>query len=403
MKPSALVFTTQKASFMPATTGDLLPIRTIRGRCNESARWPTAIRHLLLGVGAALLPVALPATAVAATPPLERISETLVPPPNLPAHEQADQHPPRIVQVTLTVREKQIQVAPGAMIWALTYDGSVPAPIIVVHQNDYLELTLINPATNSLTHNIDFHAATGALGGAELTYVAPGQEAVLRFKCIKTGVFVYHCAPGGAMIPLHVASGMNGVLMVLPREGLTDRQGRPLHYDKAYYVGEQDFYLAQDKDGNYKSYAAAGGNFGDMLGLMKTLTPTFEVFEGSVGALEGEHALTANVGENVLFIHSQADLDTRIHLIGGHADYVWMGGSFANPPQRDYQTWFVPAGSAVAAMYRFRQPGTYAYLNHQLAEAVLLGAEAQVKVSGQWDDDLMTQVQKPGPIPNPKR
>ena len=47
-----------------------------------------------------------------------------------------------------------------------------------------------------MSHNVDFHAATGALGGAGLTLVAPGEDVVLRFKVVKPGVFVYHCAPG---------------------------------------------------------------------------------------------------------------------------------------------------------------------------------------------------------------
>ena len=37
----------------------------------------------------------------------------------------------------------------------------------------------------------------------------------------------------------------------------------------------------------------------------------------------------------------------------------------------------------------------YSYLNHQLAEALLLGAAAEVKLTGQWNDDRMTQVKKP--------
>ena len=43
-----------------------------------------------------------------------------------------------------------------------------------------------------------------ALGGAELTLVNPGEQVVLRFKATRAGVFVYHCAPGGDMIPWHV-------------------------------------------------------------------------------------------------------------------------------------------------------------------------------------------------------
>ena len=330
---------------------------------------------------------------------LERITQRLVAPPFLPAHEQVAGGVPKVVQVRMVIEEKLMRISPdGATIWAMTFNGSVPGPIIVVHQDDYVELTLVNPKTNTLVHNIDFHAATGALGGAELTLVAPGQEVVLRFKAIKPGVFVYHCAPGGAMIPWHVVSGMNGAIMVLPRDGLRDAGGNPVKYDKAYYIGEQDFYLPRDAKGKYKEYATPIAGMGDMLEVMKTLTPTHVVFNGAVGALTGEQALTAKVGDRVLFIHSQANRDSRPHLIGGHADLVWRGGSFSDTPATNLETWFVEGGSAMAVLYQLRQPGLYVYLTHNLIEAVLLGAAAHVQVEGEWDNDLMEQVQKPGPI-----
>ncbi len=174
---------------------------------------------------------------------LEQVSQILVAPPFLPTHDQTASGPPKVITVRLVIEEKLVSVAYGASIWALTFNGSVPGPIIVVHEDDYVELTLVNPSSSTLPHNIDFHASTGALGGGDLTNVAPGQEVVLRFKATKPGVFVYHCAPGGVMVPLHVVSGMNGAIMVLPRDGLKDAKGKPLTYDRAYYIGEQDFYL----------------------------------------------------------------------------------------------------------------------------------------------------------------
>ncbi len=51
-----------------------------------------------------------------------------------------------------------------------------------------------------------------------------------------------------------------------------------------------------------------------------------------------------------------------------------------------------------AMMYTFRQPGLYVYLNHNLIEAFILGAAAHVQVEGKWNNDLMEQVRKPGPI-----
>ena len=357
------------------------------------------LRHSLLSMMASLLVGGL--AGLADADELERVTQTLVAPPFLPAHEQRDTGPPKLIQVRLVIEEKILAVAPGASIWALTFNGSVPGPIIVVHENDSVELTLVNPASSTLSHNIDFHASTGALGGGALTNVAPGQQVVLRFKATKPAVFVYHCAPGGLMVPLHVVSGMNGAIMVLPRDGLKNAQGKPVTYDRAYYIGEQDFYLPQDETGKYKTYSVPAAGFSDMTEVMRTLTPTHVVFNGSLGALTGDNALSATVGETVLFIHSQANRDSRPHLIGGHGDLVWNGGSFADPPAQNLETWFVPGGTATAMLYTFKQPGLYAYLNHNLIEAFLLGAAAHVQVAGEWNDDLMMQVEKPRPIREP--
>jgi nitrite reductase (NO-forming) len=280
----------------------------------------------------------------------------------------------------------------GTKIRAMTFNGSIPAPMIVVHQDDYLEVTLVNPATNTMPHNIDFHAATGGLGGGDLTLINPGEETVLRFKATRPGVFIYHCIPGGEMIPWHIASGMSGAMLVLPRDGLNDGDGKPLHYDRIYYIGEQDFYVPRDKNGKFKTYESHADAFADTIETMRTLTPTHVLFEGKVGALTGKNALTAKVGENVLFVHSQ---------VGAHGDYVWEMGKFNNPPDRDVESWYVRGGSAMAMLYKFLQPGIYAYVNHNMTEAVELGATAIVKVDGPWDNDLMTQVKPPGAIEEP--
>ena len=326
---------------------------------------------------------------------LPRIKQKLVSPPFVPDHEQVAIGGPKIVEVEFIIEEKEIEVAPGVFIQAMTFNGSVPGPLIIVHEGDYVELTLVNPKTNTLLHNIDFHASTGALGAGELTKVSPGQQVKVRFKATRPGVFIYHCAPGGVMIPWHVVSGMNGAIMVLPREGLKDENGNPVKYDKAYYIGEQDYYLPQDEDGNYIRFSSPLEGFGKTVELMKGLIPTHEVFNGKVGALTGENALTANVGETVLFIHSQANRQSNPHLIGGHGDLVWERGSFNDKPETNLETWLIAAGSAGAMVYTFQQPGLYVYLNHNLIEAILLGAAAHVKVNGKWNNDLMEQVMKP--------
>lgn len=329
---------------------------------------------------------------------LQVVEQKLVAPPFLPQHSQEYPGKPRVVRVHIEVEEKEIEVEPGVFMWAYTYNGSVPGPIIVVHEGDYIEVTLVNSKRNQLPHNIDFHAATGGLGGGELTQIPPGQEVVLRWKAIKAGVFIYHCAPGGPMIPWHVVHGMNGAVMVLPKNGLRDENGERLNYDRAYYIGEQDYYLPKDKDGKFKRYAFPAASFADDLAVMKTLTPTHIVFGATKGALTGDNAMQAKVGERVLFIHSQANRQSYPHLIGGHGEYVWARGNLADRPATNLESWVIAAGSAGAFMYQFKQPGRYVYLSHNLIEAILFGAESHITVEGEWDNDLMEQIKPPSAI-----
>ena len=326
---------------------------------------------------------------------LKRIKHKLVRPPMVHDHEQTAPTEPRVVEFELQIVEKEVEVDDGAYLQAMTFDGSIPGPLMVVHEGDYVELTLYNSPENLMQHNIDFHSATGALGGGSLTLVNPGEKTVLRFKATRPGTFVYHCAPGGPMIPWHVVSGMAGAIMVLPRDGLRDPEGKTVSYDKVFYIGENDFYIPRDEAGEFKRFEDVGESYPDTLEVMNGLIPSHVVFNGRVGALTGDNALTASQGEKVLFVHSQANRDSRPHLIGGHGDLVWERGKFNNPPARDLETWFIAGGSAGAALYEFLQPGVYAYVNHNLIEAVNLGATAHIVVEGDWDNDLMEQVQAP--------
>ena len=103
---------------------------------------------------------------------LPREKVTLVAPPLVHAHEQVAKSGPKVIEFTLTAVEKPVVIdEAGTTIPGLTYNGSIPGPLMVVHEGDYAEVTLVNPATNVMMHTIDFHAATGALGGAALMQV----------------------------------------------------------------------------------------------------------------------------------------------------------------------------------------------------------------------------------------
>ena len=331
----------------------------------------------------------------------ESVDQELVAPPFLPVHDQVASGPPRIVNIRLEIAEREVEIAPGVFVWQMAFNNSVPGPVPVVFQWDWVNLTLVNGTTdtvrfrktgagNQLPHNIDFHASTGAHGGGALTMVAPGQEVGLLWRAEKAGFFVYHCAPGGQMVPYHVVTGGNGAILVLPREGLRDGYGNPVSYDRAFYFGEQDFYVPMNDDGTSRRFNSFMLQMGPMLEVMRGLVPTHIAFNGTYGALTEDIRLEAEVGETILMLHSQANNPSFPHLIGGHGDWVWPNGKFNNRPDEGLESWAVVAGGTAAAVYTFRQEGVYAYLNHNLIKAFLFDAKALIHVTGGWDDQLMT-------------
>jgi nitrite reductase (NO-forming) len=192
------------------------------------------------------------------------------------------------------------------------------------------------------------------------------------------------------MVPYHVVTGGNGALLVLPREGLRDGYGEPIRYDRAFYFGEQDYYIPLNEDGTSPRFGNFAEQMGPMLEVMKGLVPTHIAFNGSYGALTEDIRLEAEVGETILMLHSQANNPSYPHLIGGHGDWVWPYGKFNNRPDEGLESWDVVAGGTAAAVYTFKQDGLYAYLNHNLIKAFLYDAKAFIHVTGGWDDELMT-------------
>lgn len=72
---------------------------------------------------------------------LEHIKPTLVAPPNVMEHEQATKAEPRVVEFTMTIEEKEIVIDEenGTTLQAMTFNGTMPGPTMVVHEGDYVQ------------------------------------------------------------------------------------------------------------------------------------------------------------------------------------------------------------------------------------------------------------------------
>src|SRR5690606_37352396 len=95
------------------------------------------------------------------------------------------------------------------------------------------EFRLNNHPSSKMPHNIDLHALTGPGGGAASSFTAPGHSSQFSFTPLNPGLYVYHCAT--APVPMHVANGMYGLILVEPKEGLAP-------VDREYYVMQGEFY-----------------------------------------------------------------------------------------------------------------------------------------------------------------
>jgi nitrite reductase (NO-forming) len=88
-------------------------------------------------------------------------------PADLP--DPVDRDSPATVEVDFEVREVTAEVEPGVTFDYMTFNGTVPGPMVRVRRGDTVELTVRNPEGNGMSHNVDFHAAYGTGGGAEAT------------------------------------------------------------------------------------------------------------------------------------------------------------------------------------------------------------------------------------------
>lgn len=278
---------------------------------------------------------------------------------------------PAKVIVKIETRELVSRLADGVEYTFWTFGGTVPGPFVRVRTGDLVEVHLSNHPDSKMPHNIDLHAVTGPGGGAASTFTAPGHTSVFSFKALNAGLYVYHCAT--APVGMHVANGMYGLILVEPEEGLPK-------VDREYYVMQSEFYT-KDK------YGTAGLQPFDMEKALKE-QPDYVVFNGSVGALSGDAALEANVGEKVrLYVgNGGPNLVSSFHVIGEIFDTVYGEGGTAG--SGNIQTTLVPAGGSAITDFKVDVPGTYIIVDHSIFRAFNKGAVGQLKVSGPENKEI---------------
>jgi nitrite reductase (NO-forming) len=279
---------------------------------------------------------------------------------------------PATVRVDLETQEVVAEIEKGETFTYWTFGGSVPGPMIRVRVGDTVELHLRNAANSVLTHSIDLHAVNGPGGGATATQTGPGKESVVTFRALNPGLYVYHCAT--APIPMHIANGMYGLILVEPEGGLPP-------VDREFYIMQAELYTNG-------ILGTQGHHDVDMI-KMGNEEPDYIVFNGKVGSLTGDNALTAKVGETVrIFFGVGGFLPSSLHLIGEIFDRVYPEGAMGSAVNMNVQTTLVPAGGATIVEFKVQVPGSYTLVDHALGRALAKGTAAQLNVTGDHDTSI---------------
>ena len=297
------------------------------------------------------------------SPQGEPIKAVLTSPPFVPppTHRTA----PAKVIVDLEVREVEKEISEGVKYTFWTFGGTVPGSFIRVRQGDTVEFHLKNHPDDKMPHNIDLHAVTGPGGGAASSFTAPGHQSQFTFKALNSGLYVYHCAT--APVGMHVANGMYGLILVEPPGGLAE-------VSREYYVMQGDFYTV----GKYREKGT------QPFDMQKAIDerPTYVLFNGSEGALLGDKALSAKVGDTVrLYVgNGGPNLSSNFHVIGEIFDRVYTEGG--THYQENVQTTLIPAGGSVIVEFHVEVPGTSIIVDHALFRAFNKGALGMIKTEG---------------------
>jgi nitrite reductase (NO-forming) len=290
------------------------------------------------------------------------------------------------VEVHLDARRATVEVAPGVKMWAWTFNGTVPGPVVRATEGDTVEVTLTNSDTGAqktcspklsrqqakrlgarkaaartrarqrclvrnsrnmpTVHSVDFHAAKIAPNLA-FRSVLPGQSHTFSFVVDTPGVFMYHCGTGPMLE--HTGMGMYGMIIVDPIEGRSPAE--------EVMLVQSEFYGEVKNGWLHSSYEA-----------MKTEAPRYVAFNGT--ALKyAQNPITVDAGEPVRMyvVDAGPSLFSSFHVVGTIFDQYQPDG---NPdfPLYNVSTQVIGPGGAGLFECVLPEPGDYPFVSHSFRD-----------------------------------
>lgn len=250
-------------------------------------------------------------------------------------------------EVTIELSEGDAYIGAGVLFRGFVINGGIPGPNIVVNEGDIVKFTVVNKG--KIPHGASIHSASTQTS-KYLGHINAGETKSMFFRASRAGVFMYHCAPGGHGIPLHILFGQYGMMTVKPKKQYKLEQILGKKPDVEIYLLQHELYSSgKDAIEGKAMYSMWNGKL-------------FRYVEQPVKAKPGDYVRInyINVGPNHV---------STFHIVGIMWDYVYWQG---NPdlPQAGGQT--VTSGPSDSWVIEFRMPpdeGTYTMLDHAVSAA----------------------------------
>jgi nitrite reductase (NO-forming) len=262
---------------------------------------------------------------------------------SIPATGYVDQDVEPDVTITIELDEGLSYLGNGVVYDGFRTDGTIPGPNIRVREGDIVEFIVKN--NGRIPHGASIHAAYTQTS-KYLGQIPAGQSKSVKFKATIPGIYMYHCAPGGHAIPMHVMFGQYGMMIVEPADQqfrLAEELG---HGPDIEIDLLQHEWYASGKD-------AVEGN------------PTYVTFNGEIFKYVKD-PITAKPGDYVRinFLNVGPNLLSTFHLVGIIWDYAYWQGHPENVLKHGQ---IVTAGPSDSFVIEFRIPpdeGAYTMLSH---------------------------------------
>jgi len=258
------------------------------------------------------------------------------------------QDAPHDKSFTIRLHEGKTYIGNGVVYEGFLIDGKIPGPTLIVDEGDVVEFNVANEGM--IPHGASIHSAytqTSKYVGS----IMPGTTKSVKFRAMTPGIYMYHCAPGGHAIPMHVIGGQYGMMIVRPKDKkykLEEELGHPPNLELSIIQHElyASGYQSIKSDADYTMFNGR----------------LFRYVEEPIMVKPGDYVRInfLNVGPNNL---------STFHLVGIIWDYLyWQGHPDAMLPGG--QT--VTAGPSDSFVIEFRMPpdkGAYTMLTHAVGSA----------------------------------